>query len=74
MALVFPIKLSDEEKLETLQRLDQFWQWYSLNEKRYCFVCGKIIIGAGNPGDLGAHVKPGRGGSFVRRNVAMRCR
>jgi len=34
MALVSPIKLSDEEKLETLQRLDQFRQWYSLDEKR----------------------------------------
>jgi hypothetical protein len=45
MALVFPIKLSDEEKLETLQRLDQFRQWYSLDEKRYCLVCGKIITG-----------------------------
>ena len=45
MALVFPIKLSDEERLETLQRLDQFWQWYSLNEKRYCLVCSKIITG-----------------------------
>jgi hypothetical protein len=45
MALVFPIKLSDEEKLETLQRLDQFRQWHSLNEKRYCLVCGKIITG-----------------------------
>jgi hypothetical protein len=33
MALVFPIKLSDEEKLETLQRLDQFRQWYSLERK-----------------------------------------
>jgi hypothetical protein len=30
MALVSPIKLSDEEKLETLQRLDQFRQWHSL--------------------------------------------
>ena len=45
MALVSPIKLSDEEKLETLQRLDQFRQWYSLDEKRYCLVCGKIITG-----------------------------
>jgi len=45
MALVFPIKLSDEEKLETLQRLDQFRQWYSLNEKRYCLICSKIITG-----------------------------
>jgi len=45
MALVSPIKLSDEDKLETLQRLDQFRQWHSLDEKRYCLVCGKIITG-----------------------------
>jgi hypothetical protein len=45
MALVSPIKLSDEEKLEILQRLDQFRQWHSLDEKRYCLVCGEIIIG-----------------------------
>src|SRR5437016_14595263 len=40
-----PIKLSDGDKLETLQRLDQFRQWCSLDEKRYCLVCGKIITG-----------------------------
>src|SRR6266487_4278508 len=45
MALVSPIKLSDEEKVETLQRLDQFRQWHSLDEKRYCLVCGKLITG-----------------------------
>jgi hypothetical protein len=45
MALVSPIKLSDEEKLEILQRLDQFRQWHSLDEKRYCLVCGEIITG-----------------------------
>jgi hypothetical protein len=45
MALVSSTKLSDEEKLETLQRLDQFRQWHSLDEKRYCLVCGKIITG-----------------------------
>jgi len=45
MALVSPIKLSDEEKLEILQRLDQFRQWHSLEEKRYCLVCGEIITG-----------------------------
>src|SRR5678815_3734607 len=45
MALVPPIKLSDEEKLETLQRLDQFRHWHSLDEKRYCLVCGEIITG-----------------------------
>jgi hypothetical protein len=37
--------LSDQEKLETLRRLDQFRQWHSLDEKRYCLVCGKLING-----------------------------
>src|ERR1700751_4153669 len=45
MALVSAIKLSDEDKLEILQRLDQFRLWHSLDEKRYCLVCGKIITG-----------------------------
>ncbi len=45
MVLVSPIKLSDEEKLEILQRLDQFRLWHSLDEKRYCLVCGEIITG-----------------------------
>ena len=38
-------KLSDEEKVEVLRRLDQFRKWYSLEEKRYCLVCGKLISG-----------------------------
>jgi|SRR5882724_3135299 len=45
MAPVSPINQSDEEKLEILQRLDQFRLWHSLDEKRYCLVCGKIITG-----------------------------
>jgi hypothetical protein len=45
MALVCQIKLSDEEKLDLLQRLDRFRVWETLNEKRYCLVCGKIISG-----------------------------
>ena len=45
MALVSSIKLSDEEKLAILRRLDQFRQWRSLDEKRYCLVCGEIITG-----------------------------
>jgi len=45
VALASPTKLSDEEKLETVRRLDQFRQWRSLDEKRYCLVCGKIITG-----------------------------
>jgi hypothetical protein len=45
MALSTATKLSDEEKLEVLRRLDQFRQWHSLEEKRYCLVCGTLISG-----------------------------
>jgi hypothetical protein len=45
MPLAFSIKLSDEGKLNILQQVDQFRQWYSLDEKRYCLVCGEMIIG-----------------------------
>jgi len=45
VALTTAIRLSDQEKLEALRRLDQFRQWHSLEEKRYCLVCGKIIAG-----------------------------
>src|SRR5215469_17538669 len=38
-------ELLDEEKLEVLRRLDQFRQWHSLDEKRYCLVCGNLISG-----------------------------
>jgi hypothetical protein len=38
-------RLSDDEKLEALRHLDQFRLWQSLDEKRYCLVCGKIITG-----------------------------
>jgi len=37
--------LTDADKLEALRCLDQFRQWRSLDEKRYCLVCGKIITG-----------------------------
>jgi hypothetical protein len=45
VVLSSPIKLSKGEKLEVLRRLDQFRPWRSLDEKRYCLVCGKIITG-----------------------------
>jgi hypothetical protein len=45
VALSTAAELSDEEKLDALCRLDQFRQWHSLDEKRYCLVCGKIITG-----------------------------
>jgi hypothetical protein len=39
------ITLSDEEKLDILRRLDQFREWHSLYQKRYCLVCGEMITG-----------------------------
>ncbi len=45
MPLCPPVNLSEGEKLEALRRLDQFRSWHSLDEKRYCLVCGKIITG-----------------------------
>src|SRR5262245_54797511 len=38
-------QLSDEEKLRILRRQDPFRPWRSLDEKRYCLVCGEIITG-----------------------------
>jgi hypothetical protein len=40
-----PTPLADTDKLAALQRLDQFRAWRSLDERRYCLVCGKIITG-----------------------------
>jgi hypothetical protein len=45
MALSPPASLADADKLNALQRLDQFREWHSLDDKRYCLVCGKIITG-----------------------------
>jgi hypothetical protein len=45
VALSRPTPFSDADKLDALQRLDQFRQWRSLDDKRYCLVCGKIITG-----------------------------
>ena len=45
MTLSTATRLADDEKLEVLRRLDQFRQWHSLEEKRYCLVCGKLISG-----------------------------
>jgi hypothetical protein len=45
MALLPLLKLSDEEKLMALQRLDQFREWRSLDERRYCLSCGALISG-----------------------------
>jgi hypothetical protein len=45
MTGICSIRLSDEEKLNILRRVDQFRQWRSLDEKRYCLVCGEMITG-----------------------------
>jgi len=43
---VFPLNaLSDEDSLDVLRRLDQFREWHSLDDKRFCLVCGKILSG-----------------------------
>ena len=39
------VKLPDAKKLETLRHLDQFRDWHSLDDKRYCLACGAIITG-----------------------------
>lgn len=41
-----PNTLSDPQKLDVLRRLDQFREWRSLDDKRFCLVCGKIINGS----------------------------
>jgi hypothetical protein len=57
VALSTATRLSDEEKLEALRQLDQFRQWSSLEDKRYCLVCGNLITGrqiqvdGGTPGN-----------------------
>jgi hypothetical protein len=43
--LASAINVADKDKLEILRRLDQFRDWRSLQDKRYCLVCGKIITG-----------------------------
>jgi hypothetical protein len=45
MALVPVIELPDEDKLVVLRRLDQFRAWHSVDDKRYCLACGKLITG-----------------------------
>jgi hypothetical protein len=45
MALSPPAPLTDADRLDALRRLDQFREWRSLDDKRYCLVCGKIITG-----------------------------
>jgi hypothetical protein len=45
MSLFELVRVPDAKKLETLRRLDQFRDWHSLDNKRYCLVSGAIITG-----------------------------
>jgi hypothetical protein len=45
MSLSPPNTLADADRLDVLRRLDQFREWHSLDDKRFCLVCGKIING-----------------------------
>ena len=45
MSLLAPIEVSPAEKLELLQRLDRYRKWQTLDDKRYCLACGRIIRG-----------------------------
>jgi hypothetical protein len=40
-----PTPLADAAQLDALHRLDQFREWHSLDDKRFCLVCGRIING-----------------------------
>src|SRR5438552_15399426 len=45
MTALARLELAEKDKLQVLQRLDQFRTWRSLDEKRYCLACSKIITG-----------------------------
>jgi hypothetical protein len=45
MSILTPIEVSGGDKLELLQRLDRYRKWQSLDEKRYCLACGRLIEG-----------------------------
>jgi hypothetical protein len=53
--------LSDSDRLDALRQLDQFREWCSLDDKRFCLVCGKIITGRQ------IHVAGGTGGNRPSR-------
>lgn len=45
MSLLPRVTLDDLDKLNALRRLDQFRSWHSLDDRRYCLACGKILTG-----------------------------
>jgi hypothetical protein len=40
-----PLPLAAEDKLDVLRYLDEFHYWHSLDDKRRCKRCGRIITG-----------------------------
>ena len=45
MPLLAPIQFADADKLQILRHLDRYRMWRSLDEKRYCLACGRVIQG-----------------------------
>jgi hypothetical protein len=45
MALSPPTPLPDADRLNALRRLDQFREWRSLDDRRFCLVCSRLITG-----------------------------
>src|SRR5205823_9568593 len=45
MALLAAIQFADGDKLQILRHLDRYRTWRSLDEKRYCLACGRIVRG-----------------------------
>jgi hypothetical protein len=42
---VAPLPLTPADKLAALRRIDGFRQWHSLDDKRQCLQCGKVVTG-----------------------------
>src|ERR1041384_4714925 len=45
MSASTPLQLPPEDKLDVLRYLDEFHYWHSLDDKRRCKRCGRIITG-----------------------------
>ena len=40
-----PLRLTAEDKLDVLRKLDRSWRWESLDDERYCTRCEHMITG-----------------------------
>ena len=53
-------RLNSQDRLDILRKVDNYRRWYSLDDKRVCAVCEKIISGRqieirGGPQDYSLH-------------------